>query len=250
MAAKPNINKLHEAAINQYNANVTDEREANLDKMARTINAMIAFYAACLAVIKAAGMSVVDQTTMSGGKYHGDTTKTDSPLFYSGKLVYPSQGYCSKAFMLKYLHMNGRLAEYRATNSTAKVDVYIKWLQLQYGWSKDHTKLSRKPEETLAQFTTTPATKADKAAGRAFNKLVYIEPVSEAGTPAPSAVRDAITAVMKMTPAKQRATAAGFDMGNWKDEAIIEQIQAAVAQIVLNAAAAKAAKQNKKAAKV
>jgi hypothetical protein len=250
MAAKPNLNKLHEAAINQYQANVTDEREANLDKMARTINAMIAFYAACLAVIKAAAMSTEDQSTMSGGKYHGETGKADSPLFYSGTKTYPSQGYCSKAFMLKYLHMSGRLAEYRATNSTAKVDVYIKWLQLMYGWSKDHTKLSRDPEGTLKQFTPTPATKADKAAGKAFHSLVYIEPTSESGTPAPSVIRDAITAAMKMTPAQQRKITADYDMGNWKNESIVEVIQAAVAQIVLNLAADKTAKSKKKSAKV
>lgn len=186
---------------------------------------------------------------MTGGTFHGHVTgKKEHTLRYGGEREYVSQAYCTRAFLIHYLHRANRFAEYRATNTRAVLKDYVTWLQVMYGDDcGDHTKLSRKPEQTIARFTTTKATPKDRALGKKFATAVWKEEVRENdGDSTPKGVNAAIKAAVEMTVAKRRSVASQYDMSEWSDESIIESIRAAVCQLLINAAADKKKKADEK----
>lgn len=235
----PNLIKLHEAAIDQYDANVAADQSAAFDRMGATIKAMIAFYAKCLAVMVSAGLAESDRNTISGGTYHGNTKKADHVLFYKGKREYPSQGYCSKAFMLKYLHTAERQAEFKRTNTTAMVERYVTWLQVMYGWSQNHTKLTRDPEGTIAKFRTTPATPQDKKEGRAFHSATWIEVVHETPTSIDADIRSLAREVTDMTPSKRRIASDLWTLSAYDDADLLSMARGCMAEYINRKNAAK-----------
>jgi hypothetical protein len=238
----PNLTKLHEDAIDQYDANVAADATAAFDRMGSTIIQMIKFYVKCLAVMTAAGLAEQDRLTMSGGTYHGNLSKTDHVLFYKGKRQYPSQGYCTKAFMLKYLHTAPRQEEYKRTNTNSMVERYITWLQVMYGDNAEHTKLTRKPEETIAKFKTTPATAQDKKEGRKFHTAVWIEVTHETPTTIDSAIRTLAREVTDASWAKCEAMSDLWTMSSYDDKDLLSLAKGAMAEYLLRQESAPKAK--------
>lgn len=251
MSKTINLTNAHDAVIDQYIANESTITKGAFDQLATAVKLAVAWYAiVATKLFKMSGLAVEDYQYMRGGTFHGLVTGTkEHALRYTGKRIYPSASYCTRAFALHYMHTSDRLVEYRNTNTAATLIDYVTWLQVMYGTSTgEHAALVRNAEGTIGRFTTTPATKADKAAGRAFHTAVLKETVRDNdSTPTPTAIRKAVSGVVAMSPAKRRNTAAKWDMSTWDQNDLIGNIEAAVAQYMINDAAEKAAKAKPKA---
>ena len=251
MSKTINLTNAHDAVIDQYIANEQTLSKGAFDQLAKAVAFAMSWYT-CVAtkLFKASGMAESEYLTMRGGTFHGHVTGTkEHALRYVGKRTYPSASYCTRAFALHYMSTNERLTEYRNTNTSPTLIDYVTWLQVMYGTSTgEHAALVRNAEGTIGRFITTPATKADKAAGRAFHTAVLKETVRDTDTPStPSAIRKAVSGVVAMSPAKRRVTAAKWDMSTWSQSDLLGNIEAAVAQYMINDAAEKAAKAKPKA---
>lgn len=249
-AQPKDLTSAHNQVIDKWQANERASAKDAWASLESTIKGMVDWFALVANVLlKVAGLSPEERTTMTGGTFHGKVTgKKETPLRYAGDREYVSQAYCSRSFLIHYLHSANRFAEYKRTNTRAVLKDYVTWLQVMYGESVgDHASLSRNASGTLARFTLVKATAKDKDAGKSYASAVYKDETRDpSGENTPKGVNSAIKEAMGFTMAKARTTAGHYDMGNWKDEAIIEQIRAAVCQLRLNAAADKKDKAAKK----
>jgi len=236
---KPNLVQGHKDVISKWQANVAAEQSAMFDTLESSIKLMVAFYAVVMAkLFKPSGLPQAEYLTMTGGTFHGcATTKTDHVL-YQSSAIYPSQSYCTRAFLAHWLHLPSRLDEYKATNTDPTVKEYIKWLQVMYGKSTgDHAYLSRNVQETIDQFKTVKADKADKDAGRAFKSAVLITKTAESTPSAPTPIRSLASDVFNMTPAKRRALINLWGTDAYESEDLLSMAQACFAAWLANKAA-------------
>jgi len=238
----------HKSVIAKANANATAERNGLFDAMASSITLAIALYRVILVeVFRKSGLPESEWITLRGGEYYGLVTGKDGHTFhYSGAAEdYPSQSYLTNAFTLQYMHTDERLKEYRSTNSNPQVKTYCQWLSIMFGAKYGtHCTLQRAADKTLAKWTLTPANATDKAKGKSYHSAVLKSEVRDnANTVAtPKAIADAISEVKSAAPSKRRTYAAEFDTSTWSQTALAECIRSMVAQYMLNAEVAKAAK--------
>ena len=236
----------HDAVLNEIEATDKNIGASLLDHLLKTVKFYLAIYNAIAShLLKKAAITDTERNTMTGGTFHGLVTgKKDHPLRYSGKRKYPSQTYLSRAFIFHYLHTDARYTEYRETNTSGDVTVYMQWLQIMYGKSVGkHAELSRNADKIRKSFRLTPATDADRKKGKSYAKAVKkVIVTTPSDVHIPKAVNQLMPVIVKMTDAEMQKLCRDYDMAQWKDEAIVEAIQAGICQLMLNQKAAKEAK--------
>ena len=241
----------HNAVIDRWESNEKAESTDMWAAMLAVVKLAMGWYdLVAKTLLKESGLSPKERTEMTGGTFHGHVTGTkEHPLRYVGTRNYVSQAYCTRAFLFHYLHTASRFDEYRTTNPGKCVAKdYVTWLQVMYGTSTGKwCALSRSVEKTLARFNLTPAKPADRSAGRAYASAVYKDAVRDPNAAhMPGDVSKAINAMLNVSAQKRRNMASNYEYAQWKDEAIIDAVVAGIAQLVINAQAAKAAKDAKK----
>ena len=186
---------------------------------------------------------------MTGGTFHGRVTgKKEDALRYAGTREYPSQSYCTRAFLIHYMHTASRLNEYRTTNTTADLITYCQWLQIMYGKSTGSwCELTRNAEKTLAGWNLTPATKADKSAGRAYAKAVKKEAVGGDTVSAPKDVRTVVSEVMAMTTTQRKRASSLWGLDSYEDsDDLLSMAKGCIAEWMVRKDAADKAKAKQK----
>jgi len=167
---------------------------------------------------------------MTGGTFHGCATSKTDHVLYQSSAVYPSQTYCTRAFLAHWLHTPARLAEYRLTNTDPTVKEYVKWLQVMYGQSVgDHAYLSRNVAETIAQFKTVKADAKDKAAGRAFKSATLIAKTADNTPSAPTAIRSLASDVFGLTASERRKVIALWGTDAYESDDLLSLASACMA---------------------
>lgn len=241
----------HNKVIDKWQANESAERTGLFDQLSATINLMVAFYAVIAStLLKHAGLSAQERTTMTGGTFHGHVTgKKEHALRYAGEREYPSQAYCTRAFLIHYLHTATRLREYRETNTAADLKTYVTWLMVMYGKSTgDHASLTRNADKTLAKFDLTPATRQDKSQGRAYAKAVWKGGTSDNTVSAPKDIRTVVSEVMGMTTTQRRRASALWSLDSYEDsDDLLSMAKACFAEWMVRKDAADKAKAKQKA---
>jgi hypothetical protein len=247
---KPNLNAGHKKVIGKWQANVAAETSQLFDTLEASIKLMVAFYAVVMnELLKPSGLSREEYLTMTGGTFHGCATSKTDHVLYQSSAIYPSQTYCTRAFLANWLHTAARLAEYKATNTDPTVKEYIKWLQVMYGQSVgDHAYLSRNVQETIDQFKTVKADKADKDAGRAFKSAVLIAKTADSTPSAPTAIRSLAGDTFNLNTRKRNALIALWGTDKYEEDSdLLSLAQACMAEWLQRKAVADKAKGKAKA---
>ena len=233
----------HDAVIAKVKANAAAEQKGWQDAMQNAITLMIAVYAVIKAeVFIPSGLPESEWATLRGGKYWGMACgKKETAFTYKGNPEnYPSQGYLSHLFALKYMHTAERLAEFRRTNVAHQVKHYVQWLSIMYGWKLDHCKLERAEETTMAKWKTVKGTAEQRADGRQFASCVLKEVSRADSTTLPKDLRKAFSDVTAMTTPKEwREVIGQWDVGGYTQSDLLSLISAMTAQWLLNEEATK-----------